>query len=149
VEKKRILVVDDDETILKSFKELLESRGYLVDTAETGLEALEKSEDQHYDLALLDIKLPDIEGTELLVEMHEGTPRMMKVMITGHASLENAVESLNLGADAYLIKPVKPEELLRIVDEKLMEQEEAERMSEEKVAEWIKNRLRKLRDKPK
>jgi len=143
------LVVDDDETILKSFKELLESRGYLVDTAETGLEALEKSEDQHYDLALLDIKLPDIEGTELLVEMHEDTPRMMKVMITGHASLENAVESLNLGADAYLMKPVKPEELLRIVDEKLKEQEEAERMSEEKVAEWIENRLRKLKDKPK
>ena len=143
------MVVDDDETILKSFKELLESRGYLVDTAETGLEALEKSEDQHYDLALLDIKLPDIEGTELLVEMHEDTPRMMKVMITGHASLENAVESLNLGADAYLMKPVKPEELLRIVDEKLKEQEEAERMSEEKVAEWIENRLRKLKDKPK
>jgi len=149
VEKKRILVVDDDETILKSFKEILESRGYLVETAKTGLEALEKSEDQHYDLALLDIKLPDIEGTELLVEMHEGTPRMMKVMVTGHASLENAVESLNLGADAYLVKPVKPEELLRIVEEKLKEQEEAERMSEEKVAEWIEHRLRKLQDKPK
>ena len=149
MEKKRILVVDDDETILKSFKEILESRGYLVETAKTGLEALEKSEDQHYDLALLDIKLPDIEGTELLVEMHEGTPRMMKVMVTGHASLENAVESLNLGADAYLVKPVKPEELLRIVEEKLKEQEEAERMSEEKVAEWIEHRLRKLQDKPK
>jgi len=149
VEKKRILIVDDDETILKSFKEILESRGYLVETAKTGLEALEKSEDQHYDLALLDIKLPDIEGTELLVEMHEGTPRMMKVMVTGHASLENAVESLNLGADAYLVKPVKPEELLRIVEEKLKEQEEAERMSEEKVAEWIEHRLRKLQDKPK
>jgi two-component system response regulator HydG len=149
VEKKRILVVDDDEMILKSFKEILESRGYLVETAETGLEALEKSEVQHYDLALLDIKLPDIEGTELLVEMHEGTPRMMKVMVTGHASLKNAVESLNLGADAYLMKPVKPEELLRVVEEKLKEQEEAERMSEEKVAEWIENRIRKLRDKPK
>lgn len=149
MEKKRILVVDDDEMILKSFKEILESRGYLVETAETGLEALEKSEVQHYDLALLDIKLPDIEGTELLVEMHEGTPRMMKVMVTGHASLKNAVESLNLGADAYLMKPVKPEELLRVVEEKLKEQEEAERMSEEKVAEWIENRIRKLRDKPK
>ena len=149
MEKKRILVVDDDEMILKSFKEILESRGYLVETAETGLEALEKSEVQHYDLALLDIKLPDIEGTELLVEMHEGTPRMMKVMVTGHASLKNAVESLNLGADAYLMKPVKPEELLRVVEEKLKEQEEAERMSEEKVAEWIENRIQKLRDKPK
>ena len=148
MEKKRILVVDDDEAIIRSFKEILESKGYLVEMAKTGLEALEKSETQRYDLALLDIKLPDIEGTELLVEIHEDTPRMMKVMITGHASLENAVESLNLGADAYLMKPVRPEELLRIVEEKLEEQEEAEKMSEEKVAEWIENRIRKLEGRP-
>jgi len=147
VEKKRILIVDDDKAILKSFKDLLQSEGYLIDTAETGQEALEKTEAQSYDLALLDIKLPDIEGTELLVEMHEGAPRMMKIMVTGHATLENAVESLNLGADAYVMKPVKPEELLRVVEEKLKEQEEAEKMSEEKVAEWIENRVKKLEQK--
>jgi len=142
--EKKILVVDDDKAILKSFKSILESEGYIVDTAETGLEALEKTEAQFYNLLLLDIKLPDIEGTELLIEMHEYTPRMMKIMVTGHASLENAVESLNLGADGYIIKPVKPEELLRVVEEKLREQEEAEKMSEEKVAEWIQHRIRKL-----
>jgi len=147
VDKKRILIVDDDKAILKSFKDILQSEGYLIDTAETGQEALEKTEAHSYNLALLDIKLPDIEGMELLVEMHEGTPKMMKIMVTGHATLENAVESLNLGADAYITKPVKPEELLRVVDEKLKEQEEAEKMSEDKVAEWIENRVKKLEQK--
>jgi len=141
---KRILVVDDDDMIRDSFKAILESEGYLVDTAKSGLEALERTEEDAYNLALLDIKLPDIEGTELLVEMHEETPRMMKVMVTGHATLENAVEALNLGADAFIMKPVRPKELLRVVEEKLKEQEDAEKMSEEKVAEWIEERVRKL-----
>jgi len=141
---KRILVVDDDDMIRDSFKAILESEGHLVDTAKSGLEALERTEEDAYNLALLDIKLPDIEGTELLVEMHEETPRMMKVMVTGHATLENAVEALNLGADAFIMKPVRPKELLRVVEEKLKEQEDAEKMSEEKVAEWIEERVRKL-----
>ena len=141
---KRILVVDDDDMIRDSFKAILESEGHLVDTAKSGLEALERTEKDAYNLALLDIKLPDIEGTELLVEMHEETPRMMKVMVTGHATLENAVEALNLGADAFIMKPIRPKELLRVVEEKLKEQEDAEKMSEEKVAEWIEERVRKL-----
>ena len=141
---KRILVVDDDDMIRDGFKAILESDGHHVDTAKSGLEALERTEGDIYNLALLDIKLPDIEGTELLVEMHEDTPRMMKIMVTGHATLENAVEALNLGADAFIMKPVKPKELLRVVEEKLKEQEDAEKMSEEKVAEWIEERVRKL-----
>jgi len=141
---KRILVVDDDDMIRDSFKAILESEGHLVDTAKSGLEALERTEKDAYNLALLDIKLPDIEGTELLVEMHEETPRMMKVMVTGHATSENAVEALNLGADAFIMKPVRPKELMRVVEEKLKEQEDAEKMSEEKVAEWIEERVRKL-----
>ncbi len=143
-EKKSILIVDDDKAILKSLKDILESEGYSVDTAETGREAIKKSEAQFYNLALLDIKLPDMEGTKLLTKMHRATPRMMKIMVTGHASLENAVESLNLGADAYIVKPVNPENLLKVVEEKLREQKEAEKMTEEKVTEWIEDRVRKL-----
>jgi len=144
--KKSILIVDDDKAVLKSFKDILESEGYIVDTAETGQEALEKTEARFYNLVLLDIKLPDIEGTELIAEMREYTPRMMKAMITGHATLDNAVEALNLGADAYIMKPVKPEELLRVVEEKLLEQEEMEKISEEKVAGWIESRVRRLEE---
>ena len=58
--------------------------------------------------------------------------------------MDNAVEALNMGADAYLLKPVELEELLKVVKEKLKEQEEAEKMSEERVADWIKTRVQKL-----
>jgi len=146
--KKSILVVDDDETVLKSLKDILQSNGYRVDTAKTGKEAIEKSERRFYNLALLDIVLPNMQGTKLLTKMHRTTPKMMKIMVTGYPSLQNAVESLNLGADAYVVKPVSPEELLRVVEDKLKEQEEAEKMSEEKVAEWIKTRIRKLEPEP-
>jgi len=150
MEEKKILIVDDDSDILGSLKAFLESKGYSVDTAETGTEAIEKSKANVFNLALLDIKLPDMEGTELLSRIHGTMPRMMKIMLTGHASLENAAASLNLGADAYLLKPVKPNDLLRIVEEKLREQSEAETLSEEKVAEWIATRLRKVKreDRP-
>ena len=142
---KSILVVDDDKTILKSLEAVLRSEGYYVDTADNGKEAIEKSEAGFYNLALLDIKLPDMEGTELLLRMHECLPRMMKIMVTGYPELENAVESLNKGADAYLMKPVSPDKLLKIVQEKLTEQEEAGKMDQEKVKKWIETRVRKLK----
>ena len=142
--KKSILVVDDDIAILKYATHILQLEGYDVDAAETGFEAIEKSNARFYNLALLDIKLPDMEGTELLTKMHRTTPSMMKIMVTGFPSLNNAVEALNMGADAYLLKPVELEELLKVVKEKLKEQEEVEKMSEERVADWIKTRVQKL-----
>ncbi|MBS7623093.1 response regulator [Candidatus Bathyarchaeota archaeon] len=145
IEKKRILVVDDDPDILSSLKSILEFKGYMVDTAVNGREAIEKSKSEYYNLALLDIKLPDMEGTDLLTKIHRTTPKMMKVMLTGYPSLENAVKSLNLGADAYIMKPVKPEVLLKTIEEKLREQSEIESMSEEKVREWMETRLKKIR----
>ncbi|MEM3872356.1 MAG: response regulator, partial [Nitrososphaeria archaeon] len=105
---------------------------------------LDMARKKFFNLAILDIKLPDMEGTELLAKIHKEKPEMMKVMLTGYPSLDNAVQALNLGADAYLMKPVNPEELLRVVEEKLREQSEAESMTEEKVAEWIEKRIQKL-----
>ena len=149
-ESKRILVVDDDRAILQSMMTILQEKGYDVDTAETGREAIEKSARSVFNMALLDIKLPDMEGTELLVKMHQTTPRMMKIMITGYPSLKTAVDAINLGADSYLLKPVNPKDLLKVVEEKLREQSEAETLSEDKVAEWIETRLRKVKqDQPK
>ena len=143
--KKSILVVDDDKAILKYAKGILQLEGYDVDVAETGFDAMEKSSTRFYNLVLLDIMLPDIQGTELLTKMHRTTPKMMKIMVTGFPSFDNAVEALNMGADAYLLKPVELEELLSVVKEKLYEQEEAEKMSEEQVADWINFRIQKLR----
>ena len=143
--KKSILIVDDDKAILENTKGILQLNGYSVDAVETGHEAIEMSKVQFYNLALLDIKLPDMEGTQLLAKMNRTTPKMMKIMITGYPMVKNAVESLNFGADAYLLKPVDPEELLKVIENKLKEQEETEEMSEERVNEWIKSRVRKLK----
>ena len=144
MKKKSILVVEDDKAILKGLKGILQSEDYGVDTAETGQEALQKFQKKLFNLALLDIKLPDVDGTELLKIMHKNQPEMMKIMVTGYPSLENAVIALNQGADAYVIKPVKPEKLLDLIEGKLDEQSEAEKMTDEKVTEWIKTRARKI-----
>ncbi len=143
-QKKSILVVDDDKAILKYAKGILQLEGYDVDVAETGFDVMEKSSTRFYNLVLLDIMLPDIQGTELLTKMHRTTPKTMKIMITGFPSFDNAVEALNMGADAYLLKPVELVELLSVVKEKLYEQEEAEKMSKEQVADWINFRIQKL-----
>jgi DNA-binding NtrC family response regulator len=106
---------------------------------------MERSEARYFNLALLDIKLPDMDGTELLKKMHGLAPKTMKVMITAHGTLKNAMDSLNFGADAYLLKPINQEQLLKTVEEKLREQYATEAMSEEEVAEWIQTRLQKLK----
>jgi DNA-binding NtrC family response regulator len=142
--KPSILIVDDDKNIRETLNTILQKKGYDTDTAKNGQEAIQKSTTKFFNLALLDIKLPDMKGTKLLTKIHENTPKMMKIMITGYPSLENAVEALNLGADAYIMKPVDPENLLKVINEKLTEQRKAEKMTEGKLTEWIKTRVRKL-----
>ena len=88
VEKKLILIVDDDKVVLKSLKEILELEGYSVDTAETGREAIEKFKTNFYHLALIDIRLRDMKGTELLTPINETTSKMVKIMVTGYPSQE-------------------------------------------------------------
>ncbi len=144
MKKASILIVDDNEGILETLSAILEEKGYRTDTAKNGKEAIEKAKTNFYNVALLDIRLPDIEGTKLLTKIEETTPRMVKIMITGYAALENAVEALNLGADAYIMKPVDPEKLLKVINEKLKAQRKAEKMSQKKVGEWIETRARKL-----
>jgi len=143
-DKPSILIVEDDTNIRKTLNTVLQQKGYSTDTAENGREAIQKSKAKFFNLALLDIKLPDIEGTKLLTTMHENLPKMVKIMITGYPSLENTVEAVNLGAHAYIIKPVKPEKLIKLIEEKLEEQREAEKTTQEKVTEWIKTRARKI-----
>jgi DNA-binding NtrC family response regulator len=142
--KTRILLVEDDENIRRTMENILQQKGYETDTAETGKEAEEKTKANFYNLALLDIKLPDMEGTQLLAKLNESAPKMLKIMVTGYPSLENAMEALNQGANAYVTKPVKPEKLLALIKEKLEEQNDAEKITENKVTDWIKTRARQL-----
>ena len=140
----RILVVDDDEAIRKTMKAILEDEGYLVDLASTGKETIQKTHEKIYDIALLDIRLPDMEGVELLKRIKENVPKTRKIMVTGYPSMQNAITALNKNADAYLVKPVNVEKLLDTVREQLRLQEEEKNFSEEKVAEFIETRVKEI-----
>ena len=143
-ERTRILVVDDDESIRRVLATILELEGYNVDTAETGEEAVEKADANFYNVALIDIRLPDMEGTRLLTAIRETTPRMIKIIVTGFPSLQTAVEAVNEGADAYILKPVNMDNVLETITEHLQKQQEAKRYSEEKVTEFIETRVREI-----
>lgn len=122
--KRRVIVVDDDKSILRTFTRILQKNGYDIDVAETAKEAIDKSAAKSYDLALIDIRLPDMDGTDLLVKIQKTMRTGIKIMITGFPSLETGVKALDEGADAYLVKPVKPEELLSLIEEKFRSKEE-------------------------
>ncbi len=146
-QKRRILIVDDDQAILRSLGDYLSLKGYSVETAKTGKEAIEKSKSQFFNLAVLDIKLPDIEGTELLTKMHETEPRMIKIMLTGFPNMTNAVESLNKRADAYVVKPIELDKLLKLFEQKLGEQERELKMDKDKLIKYIESRDREFENK--
>jgi len=141
----RILIIDDDKSIRRSLTSILEEKGYAVDTARNADEALRKSKDAYYNLALIDIRLPDLEGTDLLNKLQETSPEMIKIILTGYPSLQNAIKAVNRGADGYLIKPADIDELHQMIEEHLKRQEEEKKYSEEKVAEFIKWRAKELR----
>jgi len=140
----KILVVDDDENIRNTIKTILQDEGYNVDLAATGNAAIEKTKKTAYNIALLDIRLPDIEGVELLKLIKDTVPRTRKIMVTGYPSMQNAIAALNKSADAYLIKPVDIERLLNTVKEQLHLQENEKEFSEQKVAEFIETRVKEL-----
>jgi DNA-binding NtrC family response regulator len=143
-EPTRILIVDDNESIRKTMATILEDQGYTVDTAETGKEAIEKSNVKFYNLALIDIRLPDMEGTKLLTTMKDTTPKMVKIIVTGYPALQNAIEAVNKGADGYVLKPVNIDNLLKTISEHLKKQQDARKYSEQKVTEFIESRAREL-----
>jgi DNA-binding NtrC family response regulator len=147
MEGARILVVDDEEGVRKSLKTVLEEKGCLVDTAKNGREAIAKSKTQFYNLALIDIRLPDMDGVKLLTSMRDTTPKMVKIIITGYPSLENAIDAVNKGADGYIVKPFTMEQLLDKVKECMRKQQESKKYSEEKVKEYIESRAKELETK--
>ena len=118
MEKKRVLIVDDDRDILRVFRSILEKAGYTVKIAETGHEALRELNKSEFDVCLVDVKLPDMDGTELLLEMKEN-PETVKIVITGFSSEAVGVKAADYGADDFLVKPVKAEELLAVVSQRL------------------------------
>jgi len=124
---------------------ILVEEGYAIDTARNGKEAINKSNEKFYNLALIDIRLPDIQGVELLSKIRDTTPKMRKIIITGYPSLQNAVEALNRGADAYVMKPFEMEKILKTIKEQLRKQREEKRYCQEKVKDFIETRVKELK----
>jgi len=140
----RILIVDDDENIRKVLTTILEDEGYIVESAKTAKKAIEKTRKKIYNLALIDIRLPDMEGIKLLTKMKDTMPKMRKIIITGYPTLQNAVEAVNRGADAYIIKPFNIKEVLNTIREEIIKQQEEKEYSQEKVADFIETRVKQL-----
>jgi len=113
--KPTILIVDDDISILHGFTRIFERKGYSVVVAEKGKDAIEKINVNHYDVALVDLVLPDMEGTELLPLIENSSPKTLRIMLTGKARLGDRVKN----ADVFIEKPINPVKLLSIIDTKL------------------------------
>ncbi len=115
----RILVVDDEELVRWTFEQALSEEGYAIDLAETGEEAVEKFGKRKYDLVILDIKLPGIDGVEVLTHIREADPNELVIMVTAHGGVESAVQCMKLGAFHYVQKPFDIDEVKLLVGQAL------------------------------
>jgi DNA-binding NtrC family response regulator len=113
--KASLLIVDDENVVRDSLGKWFEEEGYSVDTANSGREALMKLPRQRWDLALLDIKMPGMDGLELHRKMREVDPAIIVIIMTGYAAVDTAVQALKDGAYDYIMKPFDPDDLARLV----------------------------------
>ena len=116
-----ILVIDDEAEIRNSLSSILEDEGYSVEAVENGKQAVRTCEKMQFDVALIDINLPDIKGTELLAKLKQISPKMVRIIITGYPSIENAVKAINEKSDGYIVKPFDIPELLETIKRLLAE----------------------------
>jgi two-component system OmpR family response regulator len=125
----RVLVVDDEVDFLEAFVDRLKMRGLDARGVESGEEALELLKRQEFDVVVLDVKMPGMDGVETLREMKRNWPIMEVIMLTGHASVESGIEGMKLGAYDYIMKPADIDELM----EKMQQAHEKKSVHEEKI----------------
>ena len=142
-----ILIVDDDASVRKTLSSILSLEGYVVETRDNGKQALKAVEKERFDVALIDIQLPDMKGVDLLSKLKQKQPRMVRIIITGFPSMDNAIKAVNEGADGYVLKPFDPEQLLATIRKHLDEK------NAEQIRLWIEmekgNRFSEQFKKPK
>ncbi len=119
IEQGKILVVDDELGMREGIRRILEMYGHNVDTASNGTEGIEKGIANEYDLYFIDLRMPDVEGTQVLREIKLVYPEAICVIVTAYASIETAVETTRLGAYQYIPKPFEPDELQILVNRAL------------------------------
>ena len=122
-----VLIIDDDPGVRKMLSTVLEDAGYLIEAVAEGKDAIKACSKTPFDVALVDIELPDTKGTELIAKLKKLQPRIITIIVTGRPSVENAIKAVNEKADAYLTKPIEVTELLSTIAKLL----------HEKIAEYV------------
>jgi len=145
--KTRVLIVDDEEEFVQALSERLTIRDYDVTTSLSGEDAIEKLKHYNFDVIILDVAMPGMDGIETLRKIKGLKPLVEVIMLTGHATVSSAVDGMKLGAFDYLMKPCETKELIAKINaafERKSEQEE--RIREAKVKEIISSPRAALKD---
>ena len=138
MEKMKLMLVDDEKRFLSTTQKLLEKKGYDVTTASSGLEAIDKMRQQDVHVVVLDVKMPGMDGLETLKVIKTDFPLTEVIMLTGHATVESAVDGLKCGATDYLMKPTAIEELIQKAEEAFVKRQRVEdkiRMAQARYSE--------------
>ncbi len=112
----KILVIDDEKVICNACHLILSEKGHMVEHKTDGLSALKALQSGNYDVILLDMMLPDMEGMEILKIIKQETPQTGVIVITGYSTVANALKAMKLGAADYLAKPFSEDELLASIE---------------------------------
>ncbi|MFZ5519108.1 MAG: NAD(P)H-dependent oxidoreductase subunit E [Candidatus Zhuqueibacterota bacterium] len=124
MESLKILVIDDEPGLREGCRRICEAEGFQVMVAQNGRAGLDIAETNKIDCALIDLKLPDMDGLDVLRTIRSVHPEILAIIITGHGSIEIAVEAIKLGAYDFLSKPFTPDQLMKIVNKGLSEKKE-------------------------
>jgi DNA-binding NtrC family response regulator len=119
----RILVVDDQPTVTRACAKILSRAGYEIIEQNSSVEALEVLEAETFDLLLTDVRMPVLDGMELLTSARQLDPHLSVVVITGFGTMDDALRAMRLGAQGFLLKPYDPDELVAVISENLQRRE--------------------------
>lgn len=136
--KTRVLIVDDEEEFAQALAERLVLRDYDVVTSFSGQDAIDKATHYNFDVVILDVRMPGVDGVDVLREIKKIKPLTEVIMLTGHATVESAIEGMKIGAYDYLMKPCETEELLEKINKAYDKKaEHEERIRAAKVNEIV------------
>jgi DNA-binding NtrC family response regulator len=137
----RVLLVDDEEEFVEALAQRLEIREFDVTTATSGAEALDRIAEKEIDLVILDVQMPEVDGLEVLQEIKQRKPLIEVIMLTGHATVQTAIDGMKLGAFDFLMKPTETEDLVEKINRAFSrKQEHDRRIREAEINEIVKRR---------